>query len=356
METLSADVVIIGAGIVGLSLADALIERGASVLVFDHGAPGQAQSGGVTRIFRYTHADVRLMRLSLRARAAWRDLETRSGRCLVGTEGVIVLGDPGQATRLSSAGVTVEALAGDELHRRLPIMQTDELLGYLERDAGAIRVRDAVQVLTDAIAGRLMPVEVHGLESSDTHATVYAADGIHRAGHVFVTAGAGTAAFASAAGIKIEEARSCHLRVTFGRNAADDIKALPCLLDHSGLFGETVYGSPTPDAGGYAIGISGTDGSVGVNDPTAVDSARLAEILSRTEAYAERAFTNVLGGAIGTRVCLTTPLTTGHDDFRAWRERRLTFLAGHNLFKFAPLIGQLLAESVLDDGLPRELT
>jgi sarcosine oxidase len=355
METRSADVAIIGAGIVGLSLAEALIERGASVLVFDRGVPGQAQSGGVTRIFRHTHAEVRLIRLALRARTAWRELEGRSGRRLVGSEGVIALGDPSGAARLSDIGVDVEILKGDELRERLPIAQAHQLTGVLERDAGAIRVRDAVHALVDAVSGSLVPVEVYGLASSDTQATIYAADGVLHVGEVFVTAGAGTAAFAAAAGIQIPEVRSCHLRVTFARSPAVATLTLPCLLDRSGRFGETVYGSPTPDASGYAIGISGADGSVDVDGVAAADPSRLAEILHRTQAYAERAFGNVLDGTIATRVCLATPLNTSDDDFRVWRERRLTFLAGHNLFKFAPLIGQLLADSALGGDIPREL-
>ena len=86
------DVAVIGAGIVGLSTAYALAERGASVTVYERGVPGNGQSGGESRIFRHAHDDPRLVALARESRAGWSDWEQRFGVELVSGDGSVLLG------------------------------------------------------------------------------------------------------------------------------------------------------------------------------------------------------------------------------------------------------------------------
>lgn len=345
---------IVGGGIVGLCLAEALSRRGVSMWCFEQGTCGGGQSGGATRIFRHRHDDPRLVRLALRARSSWADLEGRLEEQLVGKEGVLILSDADEAARLRPLGVAAEELPWEAASSMMSLGRPPDRppRAALEKDGGAIRARVAIERLQAALHHSLVKAEVQGFEHDSSDVTVFASDGIYKADQVFVTAGAGTARLARAGGIEIPESRACHLRLTFESKASEP---LPCLLDRSGRFGEVAYGSPSPDGQGYAIGISSDDGSVGTTDSEAPDPAELVRIRSRIEAYAAQLLPATLGPVTGARLCLATPLRSGDDDFHAWRRGRATYFAGHNLFKFAPLIGALLAESIEAQDLPSEL-
>jgi hypothetical protein len=52
------------------------------------------------------------------------------------------------------------------------------------------------------------------------------------------------------------------------------------------------------------------------------------------------------------RLCHTSILPWGADAFAVWRTGKVSVLAGANLFKFAPLLGRLLAEDDVDELSP----
>lgn len=348
-------IAVVGGGIVGLCLAEALAERGASFRCFEQGVVGGGQSGGVTRIFRHRHERSELVELALEARSSWTNLESRLGVRLVGDEGVLVLTtDEDEGARLERLGAPVESIAWDAATSRMPLRQPSDGSPHAVFDTGggAIRARSAIESLHRVVADFVVNADVEGIEPHDSGVTVFASDGIYEVDEVFVAAGAGTARLARAGGIEIAERRAWHLRLTF---ESRESSSLPCLLDKSNAFGEVAYGSPTPDGRGYAIGLSSDDGAVTVPDTEAPDPKRLTEIKARIETYAKRLLPDALGPVSGARQCLTTPLQSGDDDFHAWRSGRVTYFAGHNVFKFAPLIGALLADSIEGRDIPKQL-
>src|SRR5437588_5581927 len=120
-----SDVAVIGAGIVGLSTAYSLLERGAAVTVYERGVPGNGQSGGGSRIFRHAHDDPRLVAFACRSRAIWSEWQARLGVELVSTDGVVALG-PAVENRLrvleQVGGVPARAIDSAELSERLPLL------------------------------------------------------------------------------------------------------------------------------------------------------------------------------------------------------------------------------------------
>ncbi|WP_323792211.1 FAD-binding oxidoreductase, partial [Nocardioides sp.] len=83
------EVAVVGAGIVGLSTAYALMERGVSVRVYEQGVPGNGQSGGVSRIFRHAHADPRMIAAAQASRTAYEEWGQQLGVELVSDDGAV---------------------------------------------------------------------------------------------------------------------------------------------------------------------------------------------------------------------------------------------------------------------------
>src|SRR5215211_7522684 len=80
------DVVIVGAGTFGASLAWRLARAGEQVTLVDQFEPGdrRASSGGETRLYRCAHGpDAEYTAMARRARTLWRELEEECGEDLL---------------------------------------------------------------------------------------------------------------------------------------------------------------------------------------------------------------------------------------------------------------------------------
>jgi sarcosine oxidase len=131
-----------------------------------------------------------------------------------------------------------------------------------------------------------------------------------------------------------------HTRASF--RVREPGASLACLQDRSNAHGETVYASPMPDGLEYAIGLGGE------HEPP------IEEALARLRAYAERAMPGLDPEPASARLCRTSILPSGADAFAVWRTGSVAVLAGANLFKFAPLLGELLADDDVAELSPEE--
>jgi glycine/D-amino acid oxidase-like deaminating enzyme len=326
----------VGAGITGLSTAYALRRRGVECVCFEAAAPGSGQSAGRTRVFRHGHDDERLVRRAVRARAEWERLEGELGTRLLGREGVLVCG-PNVAERAAAfeaAGVPARFVQRDEQTSVLPIFDPPEDMALLDELGGSIDVRSAIDGLAGSLGDRLVAARVFSVREGAEGVELHSSEGLWSAERAIVCPGAQLHELTGDLGLEIPLTVDLHTRASFP--VREPGARLACLLDRSNVHGETVYATPMPDGLEYAVGLGGEE------EPP------VEEALARLTAYVERAMPGLDPEPASVRLCQTSILPWGDDAFGVWRTGGIALLAGANLFKFGPLLGELLADAALE--------
>jgi sarcosine oxidase len=345
--TRAADVAVVGGGVIGLAAADSLATNGVDVRCFEPAAPGSGQSAGLTRVFRHIHDTPELVRLAHVARRGWDAWSERAGEQLVGREGVLFAAPSveAEAALLADAGLEHRLVDENEQRELLPALDPPAPMALFDAGGGAIRVRPTIDSLVAALGDRLVREEVLALQAEDDNggATLFTSEGLWRSDRVLVCAGVRTAELARASGLELSVDTSLHVRVTFAVRPEHRGAALACWYDRTRRHGPGVYAGPlAPDR--YVVGV-GTDDQGG--DDPGIDAA------SR---YVERALPGLDPQPVAHRPCWLTMLPWHADAFAVWAAGPLLFFGGHNLFKFAPVLGALLARAATTGQIPAELT
>lgn len=351
-----SDVAVVGAGIVGLATAYALRQRGASVTVYDRGVPGSGQSGGDSRIFRHAHDDRRLVEWARESRSIYRRWEEELGGELVSGDGAMFFGQA-VARRLglieAVGGIDARLIDPEEAVARMPLLGPREEPALFDADGGAIRAAGAVAALSGALRESLVAEEAVALHPRP-EGTVDLFTGSWRVEHgaVVVCAGTSTAALARSLGVTIPLRLTLHGRVAFALRG-EPPAGLACLSDTTDLFGEPdMYGVASPDRTRFSIGVAET---LAREDLSLLAAREIGEADDRAAAYAAKALPGLDPTPVGYRHCWVTELPWAEDGVAAWEAESILFLAGNNLFKHAPALGEALADAALGGALREDL-
>lgn len=356
------DVVVVGIGTMGSAACEALARRGASVLGLDQFDIPNAQGAhsGASRMFRmayYEHPDyVPLLRRSLEL---WLDLERRSGTRLLYQTGALYMSPPNGDLVSRSAQAAErfelehELLGAGELKKRFPqIVLPREHRGLLERAGGFIVPELAVGVMARqaGVAG----AEIHGREgvtewSADGEGvTVRTARGEYRGKTLILCGGPWSAKLCRGLGVAVTVTRQTMWWVQPKRAELFSMSRLPCWAIERQP-GALFYGFPmTPWRPGFKLALHapGTP-----DDPDRPDRTIRPEDEAPVRECLRRFFPEADGPVLAAAVCHYDNSPDGHFIIDRHPQHQNVIVAtgfsGHG-FKFAPAIGQALAEMTLD--------
>jgi sarcosine oxidase len=354
-----ADIVVVGAGIVGVATARALARDARSVVLLERFEIGHTRgsSHGTSRIFRLNYADERFVRLAQAADEAWRELENERGEPLVERVGVLDLGPAAAAISrtLTACGVPYETLSADEVTARWPLRLDAGETAVHQPDGGYVHAdRAHAALVAEAIEGgvelrELSAVRSLSLERGRVRLELDRGD--LTAGAVVVAAGAWAADLLATAGIELPVVPT---RETVVYLELPNAEAMPPVIDYAGV--------PAPGEGRiaragnawFALAAPGVGLKAGlhhagpVTDPDD-DPPPEPAVADWAARWAASRYANT-GAVLGAETCIYT--NTADEGFVLERHGRIVVgsaCSGHG-FKFAPLVGRTLA------ALAREAT
>ena len=329
---MQADVVVVGAGIMGSATARALARAGHEVLLIEQFRVGHehGSSHGRSRIVRLAYPEVEFVELAREAFAGWRELEQVSGQELLELNGLLELvKSSGQSTQdaLEAAGVEYELLDAEGARSRWPVGVPDGWTALFQPEAGIVRADLAHRAFVDhalAHGARLEEeTRVESLDELDAKAVV-------------VTAGPWVRNFFP--DLPVHTTRET---VAYFRREGDPLPVVAQLDPETR--GHLIYSLHDP-LHGLKAGVHHAGVTVDPDEPGRPDPA----VIERVAEWVARVYPDAEPDPVATETCMYT--TTPDEHFILERRGKVVIgstCSGHG-FKFAPTIGTRLAALAAD--------
>ena len=347
-----ADIVVVGAGIVGVATARALADSLRSVVLLEQFELGHARgsSHGTSRIHRLNYGDQRFVRLALAAGDAWHALEEERGEQLLQRVGVLDLGPsaPATARALAACGVPYQTLSAEQVAERWPLRLDPGETAVYQRDGGFLYAdRAHAALLAAAVDGGVdvrerSPVLALELGRGAVHVSVGGGEIV--AGAVVVTAGAWAPGLLATVGIDLPVVPT---RETVAYLDLPGAETLPPVIDYGGIPAPGEGGVARPGNSTYSLAAPGRGLKAGlhhagpITDPDEVGAVD-ERVAAWVAGWAASRYLDV-GTTHAAETCIYT--NTADEGFVLERHGRVVVgsaCSGHG-FKFGPVVGRTLA-------------
>jgi glycine/D-amino acid oxidase-like deaminating enzyme len=324
-----SEVIVVGAGVVGLSAAHELTRAGHRVTVVSADVPGSRQSCGLTRIFRLSHADGALTDAAAESLRLWEEWEARAGRPLLDRVGLLLTGDMTDREAHLARHGGVERGSG----ARHPLAVALDTWSF-EPTGAAICAEATIRFLQQDLA-----LVLNEVTRADARGVTLAGGERLEAERVLVCAGPDTYRL-----IELPEPeRMRSVRFSFALREPP-LTPAPCWINRDDELCEPFYAVVDgPDH--YSIGLSGGEPA------TLPEAEHVRRAHPRITRIAQRVFPGLHPVAERVIACefplrfRVADAALAHDGWDLLENQGLLGLTGPALFKFAPMLGRLATTS-----------
>lgn len=361
----TADIIVVGAGVVGCATAAHLAQEGQDVLVLEAGdfPNPAATSYGSGRIFRFAyHEGGTYVPLLKRSRERWLALDGSTSANLFVTTGSLTIGQSdgdtftGALETCRAHDIDHEVLDPESVNDRFPAYELpDEYRAIYQPEGGVLDAQQCLVTLADEALSSGARLHAREPVTSWTETS----DGVEvqtpmttwRAETIVIASGAWAAHSLETVGSMLERERSVACRFLPTDRAAFAPESFPVfVMDVAD--GRHFYGMPEPRLGGFKVGAPHVDGED--VHPEDNPGASLAEA-DAARGFAQDFAPAGNGSTMGLRECVLTHTPDGDFivDRLPGRDRVVVAvgMSGHG-FKMAPAVGEIAAALVVDDVPP----